>query len=264
MQPISIIIPTYSAIDYCQLCLESIYQNQSNKENEIILVIDGTEILYKNILAEYKTKLNLKPVIFEENAGLATATNYGFYNASNKYCLNINDDNICPKDFDKILLEEYERFSFEGKLIIPNQIEPTGPSMFKSFIIKDFGKEAKDFDLKIFTEEEQKLRKDTITGDGWTFPLFINKLDYLKVGGMDPYYNSPHVIDWELFLKLRLAGISSFRTHKCNFYHFGSKTARTPKSIQKEKDAHEYAKLKWGSSIFHNHETNEKYLMFIK
>jgi len=257
--PISIIIPTYDAVDYLVLCLESIYQNQVDPNNEIIVVVDGKPELNKHILEQYKTKLNLKTVIFTENVGLALATNYGFYSASNKYCLNINDDNVCPHEFDRILMEDYIKYSNSGVLIVPNQIEPR-PSMFKSFIIRNFGEDVNEFDLKIFSTEETKLRKNNHSGDGWTFPFFINKLDFIRVGGFDPYYNSSHVIDWELFLKLKLSMVSSFRTHRCNFYHFGSKSARTPGSEEKERAAHEYAKLKWGSYIKHNPDTNEKYI----
>ena len=253
--PISIILPTYTAVDYLQLCLESIYQNQHDPTNEVVIIVDGTFDLNKHIIDDFKTKLNVKLINFEENVGLALASNYGFYNASNRLCLNINDDNVLPYHFDKILLEQYS----PKTMVVPNQIEPRS-SMFKSFIIRNFGEDVKEFDLKIFTTEEQKLRSDSMSIDGWTFPFFIDKFDFIKVGGFDPYYNSSHVIDWDLFLKLQMSGIGSVRIHSCNFYHFGSKSARTTDSYEKEKLAHEYSKLKWGSHIQHDVNTNLKYI----
>src|ERR1043165_7020338 len=139
---ISIIIPTYTAVNYLNICLESIYKNQFNKNNEIVLVIDGKSNLFEGLIEKYQHKLNLKSLVFEENKGLAIATNYGFYNSSNKLCLNINDDNVCPLNFDKILIEEYQNqqnhFPCSNLLIVPNQIEPK-PSIFNPLIIKDYG-----------------------------------------------------------------------------------------------------------------------------
>jgi hypothetical protein len=211
-------------------------------------VVDGTYELNKNVLKYYKEKLNLKAIIFEENKGLAFSTNYGFYNSSNSLILNINDDNVCPKDFDKILVGNYElqQAHHPCSLIIhPNQIEPVS-SIFKPFIIRDFG-DIDTFNLDIFTEEEVKLRTTKTNWDmGYTFPFFIEKTDFLKIGGFDVTYNSPHVIDWEFFIKADMSYIRNKRLYELNFYHFGSKSARTPESYQKEREAHEYFQYKWG------------------
>lgn len=254
MESISIIIPTYKSVEYLKICLESIYRNQFNPNNEVVVVVDGTYNILKDILNEYKTKINLKPVILDNNVGFNQATNYGFYLASNILCLNINDDNVCPKDFDKMLLQDYHF----NTLLVPNQIEPF-PSMFHSFlIVKDLGISWIDFNLNKFTKDEIMMRKDKISEDGWTFPLFINKYDFLKVGGLDVTYPGSFVSDWELFMKLEMCGVKSVRTHKVNFYHFGGKSSRTPESIEQEKQAHLYFKTKWGKFAQHNPETNSK------
>lgn len=249
MRKISVIIPTYTAVKYLEICLESIYKNQYNPMNEVVLVVDGTYDLNKHIIEKYSKLLNLKPIIFEENKGLSFATNYGFYNATNQLCLNINDDNVCPYQFDKILLDEYNKQQINqicsNLLIVPNQIEPR-PSIFKPFIINDFG-DLELFDLDKFTIEEQLFRQDKSEWDsGWTFPLFISKENFIAVGGFDPCYESPHVIDWEFFIKLDKLGFYNKRIYNCNFYHFGSKSARSPESYQKEMDAHKFFQMKWG------------------
>jgi glycosyltransferase involved in cell wall biosynthesis len=253
MKSISIIIPTYTAVKYLEVCLESIYQNQANKNNEVVVVVDGTYELNKHVIYSYDSKLNLKTIVFDENRGLAEATNHGFFQATNELCLVINDDNVCPKDFDKILVEEWERQQIFQKLrhllIVPNQIEPT-PSIFKPFKIHDFG-DLGVFNLTNFTETELELREDKqVWNEGWTFPLFLSKETYLSVGGLDTTYQSPHVIDWELFIKLEKIGCYNKRLYSLNFYHFGSKTARTPESYRKEHEAHDYFKYKWAFNAY--------------
>jgi glycosyltransferase involved in cell wall biosynthesis len=257
--PISIVIPTFTAVEYLKICLESIVQNQHNKENEVVVVVDGTYNINKNVLESYKNHLNLKIIVFDENKGLALATNYGFYNCSNQHVLYINDDNVCPKDFDLILNITYESTIDLGEIpeeivtvLTPNQIEPV-PSIFKPFIIKDFG-DIGTFNLNDFTEEELKIRELPFNysqnGYGWTLPFFMKKEHFIALGGFDVCYDSPHVIDWDFFIKLEKIDGFSYRTNNCNFYHFGSKSARTPESYQKEREAHEYFRYKWGFSAY--------------
>jgi len=250
-EDISIIIPTYTAYKYLDLCLESIWLNQNNAHNEIVIVVDGTKDISYHIIEKYLDKINIKPVIFEENRGLALATNYGVYNSTNKLCLILNDDNVCPKNFDKILLDLYNNINPNDNfcLLVPNQIEPRN-SIFDPFIIKDFG-DLKDFNLETFTSTEITLRNNEILRDkGWTFPLFLEKELFLSVGGFDPMFDSPHVIDWEFFIKLDKLKIPNYRTTHLNFYHFGSKSARSLHSYEKEIQAHEYFGYKWGHKAY--------------
>lgn len=242
-QKISIIIPTYNAELCLGHCLNSILHNQHNPDNEIVLVVDGTYEIMKDTINHYLDKLNMKVIPFEENQGLAMGMNIGVLNASNEHFLLINDDNVCPKDFDKKLLEDIRWFGDDPVLITPNQIEPV-PSIFKPFIIHDFGN-PQTFDLNTFNEQEPNYRNGK-TSIGWTFPLFTTKEAFWTVGGFDLLYDSAHVIDWEFFIKCERAGIDSIRTFSSNFYHFGSQSARTPESYDKEKTAHEYFYMKWG------------------
>jgi glycosyltransferase involved in cell wall biosynthesis len=249
-QKISIIIPTYTAVEYLDICLKSIEQNQVNQDNEIVVVVDGTHELNKHIIAKYSEKLNIKTVIFDENRGFAEAINHGFYNATNDLCLCINDDNVCPHAFDEVLVKEWEnqqqRNYIPHLLLTPNQIEPS-PSIFKPFIIQDFG-DIDKFDLKHFTNTEHKFLRGygQVRGEGWTFPIFLKRETFIAVGGFDISYQSNHVSDWDFFTKLEKMGCVNMRIYCINFYHFGSKSARTPESYQKEQDAHKYFQYKWG------------------
>ena len=251
---ISVIIPTYKEPEYLDLCLKSAFAGQDNK-NEIIVVVDGFYELNKPILDKYPDVVVLD---LGENQGLSVATNWGVYNATNEWILVVNDDNVFPESWDTRL----EIFCQKGVVISPNQIEPN-LSMFPQFHIKDLGKTPEEFNLSTFWEYEIPLYKPAEL-NGSTLPFMMNKYDYLAVGGWDVMYPSPHVVDWDFFLKCEYVGYSMKRVY-VHFYHFaGAATRKTREqdmeSTRKELVAHEFFANKWDSHAEHYQLDNSKLL----
>lgn len=256
---ISVIIPTYKEPDYLDLCLQSAIENQSEK-NEIIVVVDGFYDLNKSVLDKYQNNINVLDL--GENQGLSVATNWGVYNATSDYILVINDDNVFPKDWDVELKKDLNK----GIVLSPNQIEPN-PSMFQQFIIKNLGHNVDEFNLETFIEEEINLRQDKTDQTGSTLPFAMYREDYLAVGGWDVMYPSPHVVDWDFFLKCEYVGYRMDRIYTSHFYHFaGASTRSTPEqnaeSNRKENLAHQFFANKWGQLAKHNPNNNSKLLDF--
>ena len=129
---ISVILPTYRNPKYLDLCLKSIIRGQTN-QNEIIVVLDGYAEESEEVINKYK---GINVIAFPENKGMQHALNVGVWNATSEKILIINDDNVFPKDWDSILLENYDP---ETDVVTPNQIEPYD-SMFRQFIKYDFEK----------------------------------------------------------------------------------------------------------------------------
>ena len=255
---ISVIIPTYKEPEYLDLCLKSIFEGQTNS-NEIIVVVDGFMELNKPILDKYP---DIRVLDLGVNQGLSVATNWGVYNATHDYILVVNDDNVFPKEWDSRL----EIFCQPGVVVSPNQIEPN-PSMFSQFIIKDFGQTPNDFNLNDYWEFEQTQYKQAEL-NGSTLPFMMNKYDYLAVGGWDVMYPSPHVVDWDFFLKCEYVGYIMKRAY-INFYHFaGAATHQTPEqtleSKRKEQSAHKFFSVKWDESAKHNSNDNSKLINTFK
>lgn len=255
----SIIIPTYDSKDSLRLLLKSIIVGQFNK-NQIIVVCDGKYDVVEPVLKEFAEYIDVLDLV--DNRGLAPATNYGVYNAKYDKILLLNDDNVMSGRFD-ISLEELNTTNTVWSL---NQIEPF-PSMFKQFVIEDLGRDPNIFDLAKLNEFDTILSYNPakIDNSGSTLPIFMNKLDYIKIGGWDIEYPGPYVVDWDFFLKCNLAGYRMMRTYSTHVYHFVSlSTNNTPerqeKRRQNEIECHSFAKYKWGSFIKHNPETNLKYL----
>ena len=178
---ISVIIPTYKSPEALDLCLRSAIEGQE-KENELIAITDGYYNLNKYILDKYEDHISILDL--EQNQGLSTATNLGVYNATNDNILIVNDDNVFPDKWDTRLEELGE---MKGRVCAPNQIEPQ-PSMFKQFIIQDLGRDPKTFDLERYWEYEQEVAKSLVDDSGSTLPIYMNRLDFLTIGGWDDKY----------------------------------------------------------------------------
>jgi glycosyltransferase involved in cell wall biosynthesis len=255
---ISVIIPTYKAPGALDLCLKSAIEGQQNK-NQIIVVVDGFYELNKEVLDKWKDHIDI--LNLEKNVGLCRGTNLGVYNASNNKILIVNDDNVFPQHWDTILEEEWE----DGAVITPNQIEPF-PSMFSQIHIKDLGRNPKTFDLEDFW----RYNYHVVSGDkkeecGSTLPIFMSRMDYLRVGGWDENYELGMVADWDFFVKCQLSGLKMIRNWNLHFYHFVSLSTNNTEENrinrqQCEMRGHEYAKYKWGDYIKHDPNTNLKYI----
>jgi glycosyltransferase involved in cell wall biosynthesis len=270
---LSIIIPTYQAPEYLDLCLHSIFHSDCTYYTfEVIVVVDGYESINREVLDKYKDFIRTE--IFNTNFGLAVATNFGVYSAQGEYILVVNDDNVFPFNWQLLIskMKELEQspLSYTGRHIVlsPNQIEPE-PSMFKQFVIKDFGRNVSQFKYQDYQDEAlilgQKLSNNRVTETGSTLPFMMTKKSFLLVGGWDVLYSSPHVVDWDFFLKCTELNYVMLRHHDVLFYHFaGASTRRSPEedaaATAKEIKAHKFAMVKWGTNIKHDPNTNIKFL----
>lgn len=255
---LSIVIPTYKSPDALDLCLRSCILGQTQK-NQIIVVVDGTFGENEEILRRYQNDIDI--LEFAENMGLCYATNMGVYNAGENILV-VNDDNVFPHGFDKVLLDLLKENP--NSVITPNQIEPY-KSMFSQFYIRDLGRNPTTFNLEEFWSLEEKLKSDKIDACGSTLPFCMKRLNYLKIGGWDERYRNGMVADWDFFLRCQLNGFDMIRTYESHFYHFVSLTTTvTEEQCKRRADAdqfgHEYAKYKWGSYIKHDPITNIKSL----
>ena len=255
---ISVIIPTYKSTEHLDLCLRSAIEGQVNS-NQIIVVVDGTMDVVKPVLDKYREEPSVQVLDLQENQGLCRATNMGVYNARYEKILIVNDDNVFPMHWD-IDLEDL--VMDRGFIFTPNQVEPY-PSMFSQFIIQnDLGTTPAEFDLERWYRWVAVMQTNSqgIAMNGSTLPIFMHKIDYLQIGGWDENYPQGMVADWDFFLKCKLNGFQMWRTFDIPFYHFTSASVNSYTRQVAERQGHEYARYKWGTTIKHNPITNEKLL----
>ena len=95
----SVIVPVYNVEKYIEKCIESIFNNQIN-DVEIIIVNDGSTDNSRNIINKYAERDNIV-IIDQENAGLSAARNSGLKIAKGEYILFLDsDDYLEPEALD--------------------------------------------------------------------------------------------------------------------------------------------------------------------
>lgn len=271
---ISLIIPTYKNPNYLDICIKSALENSIMDETEIIVIVDGFFDMNKTVLDKYSQHSKINIISFEENHGMAMAINYGVFQSNNPWVFIINDDNVMSKEWDSRLENQILNYCQHKTKSVKtdkicfsvNQIEPTGPSMF-NFVVKDFGKDINSFQYNDWLNYELELSNNSIHNDfensGSIFPFVMLKKYYMAIGGLDLYYNSPNIVDWDFFLRLQLLEFETPRILKMHLYHFGSvstkKNSESQSFVNREHAAIEQYIDKWGVSPHNDSGTNFKF-----
>jgi GT2 family glycosyltransferase len=221
------------------LCLKSLVENQT-LDNQIIVVVDGDHGQNDEVLKSYPKVSALR---FKDNGRESRAHNFGVYGATNEAVLILNDDNVASKEWDVRLLNHYH----PNTVVTPNQIEPR-PSIFQSFVHKDFGTNADNFQYDAFQTYAESISTPRISVDGRTFPFMFPKKMFMAVGGFDQLFPYPCMADWDLFLRWELLGVVFPRIFSTHFYHF-SGAERTLQSMNtrmlEERESAKYFQYKW-------------------
>lgn len=102
---ISFVIPVYNCQKYIGRCLESIL-NSIFKDNEIILVNDGSKDGSLKVCESYSKNFSNIRVLSQENKGASTARNVGLSAATGDYIWFVDADDFLRLN-DLILLDDY-------------------------------------------------------------------------------------------------------------------------------------------------------------
>lgn len=94
----SIIIPVYNRPDEVDELLESICQQQSAAEIEVVVVEDGSTVPCKEVCDKYAERLNISYYL-KENGGPGPARNYGVERATGDYVIILDSDVVLPNDY---------------------------------------------------------------------------------------------------------------------------------------------------------------------
>lgn len=102
---LSIIIPIYNVEHYLGDCLESLVNQKSNFEFEVILVDDGSLDKSSEIADYYANKHSLFRVYHRTNQGASSARNFGIEQARGKYISFIDSDDFVSETYINILAD---------------------------------------------------------------------------------------------------------------------------------------------------------------
>ena len=95
---ISFIIPIYNRPDEAKELLQSFAALDGDKDFEIVIVEDGSEISSELVVKEYKSQLNIL-YYFKENSGPGDSRNYGMKKATGSYFIILDSDCVLPKQY---------------------------------------------------------------------------------------------------------------------------------------------------------------------
>lgn len=112
MIDISVIIPVYNVEKYLRECLDSVVY-QSIENIEIICVDDGSKDSSLAILQEYAAIDKRIKIFVQSNKGAGAARNYGMKEASGKYIIFLDSDDIYELDMLEKLYKKAEKYDLD-------------------------------------------------------------------------------------------------------------------------------------------------------
>lgn len=131
---LSIVVPVYNVEDYLSKCLDSILNQDIDKDDyEIIVVNDGSTDGSGGIAKEYAERYSNITLINQENQGLSGARNSGIKVARGKYIQFVDSDDYLEPDVEKSLVEKmksenldilrfnYQNVNEKGEAFDPNK-----------------------------------------------------------------------------------------------------------------------------------------------
>lgn len=119
-------------------CLHSIWNDQSIKPKEIVLVLDGPiSDSLEQVVSFYKAEIgeSLKVIPLPKNVGLGEALNEGLKHCSHQWVFRMDTDDICKSDrFEKQIefIQKNPEVSVVGGQILEFDKEPNDSNVIKS------------------------------------------------------------------------------------------------------------------------------------
>ena len=121
---ISFVITTYNSEKTIERAINSILEQKTNLEYEIIVVDDGSNDDTKVVLAKYYDKIKY---YYKENEGVAIARNFGVENAKGEYIIFIDSDdyikNTLLQDIETYILQKIDLIKWNPLFVYENKKE---------------------------------------------------------------------------------------------------------------------------------------------
>lgn len=106
----SIVVPVYNRPEEIRELLESLQEQDFQKDFEVVIVEDGSSQSSEEVVKRFQGKLNIS-YYFKENSGPGDSRNFGMQHAQGNYFIILDSDCILPKQYlsevDKELTREF-------------------------------------------------------------------------------------------------------------------------------------------------------------
>jgi glycosyltransferase involved in cell wall biosynthesis len=94
---LSLIVPVYNRPDEVLELLQSLAK-QNDKDFELIVVEDGSDLTCEDICNQFKGEFSIQ-YFFKENTGPGLSRNYGVEKAAGDYCIFLDSDCVLPQQY---------------------------------------------------------------------------------------------------------------------------------------------------------------------
>ena len=212
---ISVIIPTFRALDYLKLSLPEFLKA---RDCEVIIALDGDNAAYRDYLRQLSVRLS----VTRKRQGACTATNLAATAARGAYLFLCNDDMVPAPGWDRALMD----LAADNRIVSGTCWEPGLIEVPPSHVRRDFGHDAASFRRNEFYSAVRNKANPAID-PGINYPLLISRSLWDRAGWLDERFNPGSASDPDLFIRLRLLEPSPemIRTKQAVFYHFASRSS---------------------------------------
>lgn len=102
---LSIIVPVYNHLDVIEKCIDSLIQQKTQYEYEVLLVDDGSTDGAQNLVEKYRIHPNVR-IVHQKNSGIAAARNTGISHAVGRYLMFVDCDDYVHENIVESMMSE--------------------------------------------------------------------------------------------------------------------------------------------------------------
>jgi len=212
---ISVIVLSYNNLPYTRLCLESIIENTSYPNYEMIIVDNGSEKNTIKYLKHFESSLpRVKLILNDQNLGFSKANNQGFALSEGEYVVFLNNDTIVTPGWIHGLLYHLQANPSAGMVgpvtnSIGNEAKIDVPYTELGEINTFAAHRTKDYFGKAF-----KIRVLAL------YCAMISRSLFERVGGLDERYEIGMFEDDDLALNIKELGLDLICAEDVFIHHF--------------------------------------------
>jgi GT2 family glycosyltransferase len=229
---ITFCISTYNNLNYLKIVVDSVRQNSYFSDAPFIIhaenCTDGTD----EWLQENHSKYNLEYYIDKNDTplGIGGGMNFCADKVKTEYIMFLHSDFYVTKNWDKSLLNIFDKYPNEKMWVCSHRIEPdmfSSPQRPGTVIVPKniFGTYHNDFNSDYFESWAQEFisTNDFEIPKGEGVSGLIRKKDWDEIGGNDSLFAPASWDDMDLFLRMLQNGFKFVLTSKSVVWHFGAR-----------------------------------------
>lgn len=259
MEKITFCISTYNNLEYLKIAIDSVRKNSYFKELPFIIHAENCSDGTDEWLKENSKKYNLEYYVDKNDTplGIGGGMNFCADKVKTEYIMFLHSDFYVTKNWDKSLLDVFEKYPNEKMWVCSHRIEP---DMFGSpqrpgtvIVPKDiFGAYYNDFNSTYFETWTQEFTEsnDFEIPKGEGVSGLIRKKDWDEIGGNDPLFSPASWEDMDLFLRMLQNGFKFVLTSKSVVWHFGARGSHrleenSGQSSERQRKSEQINQQKW-------------------